>query len=371
MSEVPPRVAQEESGNPLGGETGTPASKITVRRVPVDRARTSPKQESAQGLKALAAAFGLSSPVSLGSFDQDTCSLRTSQVYLFTMECDELSESFPDTGMWGSGEVYELRSSAPLTSESASSSSQHWPTPEAASGGRQSGSFQQTSWLNEDGTPRHPSLAQNAILWPTAVANDAIRLWPTARERMSRHAGDTDRGRSNIEEVAGTWQTPGTDSFRSRGGDRKDEMGLDQEARHWGTPTTRDWKDGATSLENTPVNGLLGRQVLPWSSPPAPQTQDGPELSGSGRTSRQHWQTPSLGVTRSDTRDVTITDPMGQRGKFGNLLEQVSAETQGMGPRRLNPRFVEFLMNFPIGWTELSKPPCPIAPKDSDGSGTP
>lgn len=30
----------------------------------------------------------------------------------------------------------------------------------------------------------------------------------------------------------------------------------------WATPTCRDWKDGATSLENTPVNALLGRQVL-------------------------------------------------------------------------------------------------------------
>jgi len=30
----------------------------------------------------------------------------------------------------------------------------------------------------------------------------------------------------------------------------------------WMTPTARDHKDGATSLANTPVNGLLGRQVL-------------------------------------------------------------------------------------------------------------
>lgn len=29
----------------------------------------------------------------------------------------------------------------------------------------------------------------------------------------------------------------------------------------WATPTTRDHKDGASTLENTPVNGLLGRQV--------------------------------------------------------------------------------------------------------------
>ncbi len=62
----------------------------------------------------------------------------------------------------------------------------------------------------------------------------------------------------------------------------------------WMTPTARDHKDGATSLANTPVNGLLGRQVL--TMPPA-------------------------GGTSSD------------------------------GRRSLNPLFVEALMGWPTGWT--------------------
>jgi hypothetical protein len=37
--------------------------------------------------------------------------------------------------------------------------------------------------------------------------------------------------------LSSQWQTPAADSFRSRGGDRKSEMGLDQEARFWPTPT--------------------------------------------------------------------------------------------------------------------------------------
>jgi DNA (cytosine-5)-methyltransferase 1 len=90
------------------------------------------------------------------------------------------------------------------------------------------------------------------------------------------------------------WPTPQVDSFRSRGGERKDEAGLDQMARLWGTPTARDHKDGATSLANTPVNGLLGRQVLAM---------------------------PTAGGDTSGT------------------------------PRSLNPRFVEALMGWPSGWT--------------------
>ena len=37
---------------------------------------------------------------------------------------------------------------------------------------------------------------------------------------------------------------------------------LTHAAGMWMTPTARDHKDGATTLANTPVNGLLGRQVL-------------------------------------------------------------------------------------------------------------
>jgi hypothetical protein len=62
----------------------------------------------------------------------------------------------------------------------------------------------------------------------------------------------------------------------------------------WMTPTVRDHKDGATSLANTPVNGLLGRQVL---------------------------TTPTAG-----------SDTSAQR-------------------RTLNPAFVEALMGWPSGWT--------------------
>jgi hypothetical protein len=98
----------------------------------------------------------------------------------------------------------------------------------------------------------------------------------------------------NLATSAAMWPTPQTDSFRSRGGARKHEKGLDGMARDWPTPmatdgnkpssgnrksadltsasqmwmtpTARDHKDGATTLANTPVNGLLGRQ-MGWMPP--------------------------------------------------------------------------------------------------------
>ena len=128
--------------------------------------------------------------------------------------------------------------------------------------------------------------------------------------------------RHELATTAAMWPTPQIDSFRSRGGERRDEKGLDRMARDWPTPmandgckpsagnrrtadlthaagmwmtpTARDHKDGATTLANTPVNGLLGRQVL---------------------------VTPMAGSDTSDAR------------------------------RTLNPLFVEALMGWPTGWT--------------------
>jgi DNA (cytosine-5)-methyltransferase 1 len=70
---------------------------------------------------------------------------------------------------------------------------------------------------------------------------------------------------------------------------------LDTWASKWATPTSRDGKDGAAKDANVPTNGLLGRQAL---------------------------RTPTAGAPTS-SRAV------------------------------LNPLFVEALMGFPSGWTDL------------------
>ena len=44
----------------------------------------------------------------------------------------------------------------------------------------------------------------------------------------------------NLATTAALWPTPQTDSFRSRGGERKNEKGLDRMARDWPTPMAND-----------------------------------------------------------------------------------------------------------------------------------
>jgi len=73
-------------------------------------------------------------------------------------------------------------------------------------------------------------------------------------------------------------------------------VSLDRWVRRWPTPTARDWKDGSASgCKNVPVNGLLGRAV------------------------------------------------------------HVNSEEPGS----LNPPWVEWLMGFPDGWTDLSNSETP------------
>ena len=58
--------------------------------------------------------------------------------------------------------------------------------------------------------------------WPTPMAG-------TPATETYNEAGNNDSSRKTVELCA--WPTPGADSFRSRSGDRKGEMGLDQIAR--------------------------------------------------------------------------------------------------------------------------------------------
>jgi hypothetical protein len=406
-----------------------PSSSPSISSAEGSPVRISRRPENEPALKALAAAFGLSSPVSLGSFDPATFLLKTSQASLFQQQCPEWSENWPDSGMWDAGGVYELQTSEPVTSENESSL---WPGTRATSGGGNKSAY--------EGAPYRPALAQTAQKWPTARQEDgescgnhpgstdsltgATKLWRTpdtpgaggprnrqdsidqghqvtiaeqAEHWQTPHGmGNRDRsgklggcgggefgkqanqwnssgsGSAQPVENSGTpqktsgeslplfpapdaeprtnpeadcsptnWQTPAA-SWHQRGELTPEQWEARQANREhplstWGTPTTRDWKDGACQDADVPTNGLLGREVVRWptltestatiedmeqatyahndpnrpkysecGSPPVPQTPDGPQFSESA---------PTL-------------------------------------PRRLNPRFVEWLMGFPIGWSK-------------------
>ena len=154
--------------------------------------------------------------------------------------------------------------------------------------------------------------AKPRVSWPTPnTPSGGGNLMATPK-----HTGGID-----LEGAAELWQTPAVDSFRSRGGDRKDEMGLDQQARiAWVTPASRDWK-GANS--ETHVTETVG--------------------------GRRHMDQLSNQVEHS-FRPAQQTEMHGE----------TSSQPAPTSRRRLNPLFVEWLMGLPDGWTS----PEPINSED-------
>lgn len=213
-----------------------------------------------------------------------------------------------------------------------------WPTPRSE---------------DSESAGNHPgatdSLTGATSHWPTPVANDDNQ---TAEAHLAKKPGRTVVTSLNI--VAKDWQTPASDSFRSRGGDRKDEPGLDQQARYWATPL---WSDAANagSLASGSADTMLWRQAS-QRFPLDPQTEPhGSESSQPGPTSRRPSASTRNGSSASDSR----------------LLR-----------RRLNPRFVAWLMGWQPGWTSLepldcgspgteSSPPRPHSPFAPSGDNWP
>jgi len=104
-------------------------------------------------------------------------------------------------------------------------------------------------------------------------------------------------------------------------------------ARLWPTPTSRDYKDGsAKACANVPANGLLGRVVHQWSTPKS--SASGPDYA--------------------------------RRNREGSGGDDLVTQIGGA----LNPMWVEWLMGYPVGWTDCVDWGMPSSRKSRNGSGT-
>lgn len=221
------------------------------------------------------------------------------------------------------------------------SEGQRWPTPntrDASSPGRHT--------------------TQTGVMHPGTSLTDVMREWQTpsaGRYEKRRQVGQTSREELLLPAQAEQWQTPGTDSFRGRGGDRKDEAGLDRQARMWSPPNARDWKG-----EDIP-----GRNGSP--SLPAQVMRAWPTANAAGGTGYRS------GSNRDTWRPTLEGAALGLRPSLHDpTIQKVGADGSPQGARpRLNAAFVEALMGFPRGWSSCapletpSFPPRPPSPSES------
>jgi hypothetical protein len=208
-----------------------------------------------------------------------------------------------------------------------------------------------------DGAAVRPALAKLAQQWPTATAADgakgsttyargnpsllgAARNWPTPRanDPHTPIASGSGRGMNLPEASASLWQTPTADPSRMRSGERSDEPVLDKQAKAlWQTPRA----EGFDAERHRGQTDSLHSQTKAWPTPPA---SDGKRAISPDERDRTQGATLSATVSRSFLPDPTTETP-------GSASPRSTAV--------LSPRFVEWLMGFPAGWSD---PSCGIAP---------
>jgi hypothetical protein len=151
--------------------------------------------------------------------------------------------------------------------------------------------------------------------WPTAggMRNGCMYQRQTWAQVMAGRGGSVLRGEN--------WQTPGADSFRSRGGERKSEMGLDQQVRaHWPTPKTLTGGANSKRSQRNAGGADLQESVEQW---PTPTGQDNNQVKGQAAAADnpqrgttlggaiRHWPTPAAHEERLGFQDRS-------RGKKGS-----------------------------------------------------
>ena len=109
------------------------------------------------------------------------------------------------------------------------------------------------------------------LTWKTLAMKSGSAIC-ALRASVPRTSGNASTGWPTVTTMPKDWSPEAVERYAADG--RTGQHGLDLGGAclmaGWGTPTSRDWKDGV-SVAGVPVNGLLGRQVVGagWSSPRA------------------------------------------------------------------------------------------------------
>ena len=217
------------------------------------------------------------------------------------------------------------RKSALLTSGSGSSC---WRTPDAPGAG---GPRNRQESMGEG---HQTTVAEQAEQWEVQPCSANEGVIESSRNGAKQSPTNLLYGTAHVAgfqvdslKSTGAWQTPGTDSFRSRGQNRKDEMGLDQQARNWQSPQSRDYRSGLIEPETAAKHvgsRPLNEEVLNW---PTARSNDNREsdqpVTRRGKMEPQHlpaaaknWPSPRSEDSESCGNHPNAMDSL--RGAVGN-----------------------------------------------------
>lgn len=231
---------------------------------------------------------------------------------------------------------------------------------------------------------RSRDLSDDAIAWSTPRAADSItghQHPETLEARKLRNGG----GIRNLCHDTAAWLTPTTsDEFGARELDGKRSGGLNTQAFQWHTPTTNPVGWGVDGRTKIPHLNLLGQAKQAIHQEPYPTPSATPYGSSHNGIRKNDPSAARPGLESMAAKGMFPT-PAARDGKGANSEEHVTATGSGKrhmdqlpnfiahtpsgssprdqttatdgsssssATRVLNPRFVEMLMGWPIGWTD-------------------
>jgi hypothetical protein len=226
---------------------------------------------------------------------------------------------------------------------------QQWPTPVATVDSGPNNRYQ------KDDSKAGRMLSKESELWATPNCHDGSRPAPDLHSTQGR----------NLSRESAIWPTPHQNCVTGAGTQGRDGgENLQTKVAQWETPAARDWRSDSSQKTSDEIYGKKGRplprRVLEHyqcghQGPQIPQAGLG--CSSDGQNSPRQWKTPH-GIG-----NVGATGNIGGGSEFQKQVRTVT------GRKRLNVLFVEWLMNFPRGWTSLERSATPwCQPKPSSHS---
>ena len=256
--------------------------------------KTSAQQEKAQELMESAAGCGEKWRASFTKYDHDSRSWKTHQCSLLE-DLESFSETWPQWGLMRDGECWEQR-----TLEQTIRGTGFGLSPDNVT------AFHTPNTTGLDGGSNSRKALQKRQMVPTPTSS----MMPCeGTVRIMRKAWEN--GEFTLEEAS---LIAGKDVRKSQG-----------KVPTWATPTARDWRSH-TITPNFPngFNRNLVNDVKKFPTPQASDNRDGGNMSN-----------PSI------QRRVA-------KGKQIMLSQSVDPNSG-----QLNPTWVEWLMGWPLGWTDL------------------
>lgn len=280
---------------------------------------------------------GPSSSASFGRFNPGGSFSKTS-LDLFGTDSGPSSVDWPKSGTMQSGICSARKRSVPPTSGSGSSFSRgEYPTPSATPYGTSQNEGQVP---HERPTAGTPSLETWAKTWgtPRVTTNSGIPA-PEVTGKGSR-----------LEDQAGTWPTwptPTTGSGGPEPPDPEDGRGgnLKHAGERWPSPRAAD----SESAGNHPgAQDSLTGVLKNWPTP----TEGDAKASGSRETSQSEAH-DGMSLADAATRGHASGRHESSRSSLPALATSSCGPECSPKHRRLNPRFVEYLMGWPPSWTSV------------------